>query len=319
VEIFEGYRALFRPLSAPALAIGNFDGVHRGHMALLEAARRNAEARDADAAVFTFEPHPAHYFAGEKAPGRLTSPARKQELLAAAGMSICIAQPFDEEFSKISAEEFHDQVLHRIIGCKHVIVGDDFGYGHGRKGTIETLRQAGDELGYSVEVIGEVQVDGERASSSRIRELLLSGDVTAAARMLDRWHDVDGAVVKGAGRGRELGIPTANVDVKASVLPAPGIYAVWFQPLDELQPPRMGAASLGTNPTFVADGALTLEVHVLDFEGDLYDRRVRVGFVERLRDEESYDSVDALMQQIHEDIRQCRNVLQRSGVSFSAG
>jgi riboflavin kinase/FMN adenylyltransferase len=307
VEIFEGHRALFRPLASPAITIGNFDGVHMGHRALLAGTRAAADRLGGDAVAMTFEPHPAAFLAPDKVPPRLSSPARKQELLAAAGIDVALIESFDAHFARLSADDFTRQVLHEILQVEHVVVGHDFGYGSNRSGNIQSLQQAGESLGFTVEVISPVEVDGQRVSSSAIRKALIEGNLASANALLGRPYDVDGTVVRGAGRGREFGVPTANVDCSAVLLPRPGIYATQVQILGE--PERyMAATSLGTNPTFKEGGALTLEANLLDFDRDLYGQMLRVFFVERLRDEERYDDVDALLAQIHKDIEQTRRI-----------
>ncbi len=307
MEIFQGHRALFRPLVSPALTIGNFDGVHLGHQALLASARRAADKLGGDAVAMTFDPHPATLLAPSKVPSRLTSLARKQELLTEAKMDVAIVESFDEDFAKLSADDFTSSLLHEILQAKHIVVGHDFGYGCKRSGTVDTLREAGATLGFEVEVIAPVQIEGKRASSSAIRQALCEGDLAGANALLGRAHDVDGPVVRGAGRGREFGIPTANVDCGDVLLPQPGIYATKVQILGEPET-YMAATSLGTNPTFEQAGALTLEANLLDFDRDLYGQVLRVSFVERLRDEERYDDVDALLAQIHKDIEQTREI-----------
>ena len=309
MEIFDGHRALFRPLVQAAVTIGNFDGVHLGHQELLRRAKIASENLGGDAVAMTFEPHPATYLAPEKAPPRLTSIARKQELFAEAGMSATVVENFDAEFAQLTAEQFEREVLHQTLAAKHVVVGHDFRYGSGREGTVETLRSAGRNFGFSVEVIEPILVHGMRVSSSEVRRALIAGDLSRAQALLGRPYDVDGRVVRGAGRGREFGLPTANVNPEGLLLPRPGIYATWVQILGEVDR-YMAATSLGTNPTFVEGGALTLEAHVLDFDRDLYDRRLRVSFVEWLRPEERFDDVDALLAQIHTDVQNTRTILK---------
>jgi riboflavin kinase/FMN adenylyltransferase len=311
VEIFEGHRALFRPLVEAAITIGNFDGVHVGHQELLARARKAADRLGGDAVAMTFEPHPAAFLFPEKKRPRLTSRDRKQELFADAGMDATLVESFDSDFAKLTAEQFEEHVLHKTLGAKHIVVGHDFGYGIGRSGTIASLQRAGERLGFTVEIVEPVCVDGVRASSSEIRRALIAGQLPIVHTLLGRDYDVDGPVVRGAGRGREFGIPTANVDPQGVLLPKPGIYATWVQVLGE--PERyMAATSLGTNPTFVDGGALTLEAHILGFDRDLYNERLRVSFVEWLRPEERYDDVDALLAQIHKDVLDTRTALTKN-------
>lgn len=259
----------------------------------------------------TFEPHPARLLCPDKEPPRLTSIERKQELFAETGMDVAIIESFDEEYAKLSADGFSRGILHELLGAKHVIVGHDFGYGARREGDVSTLRSEGERLGFSVEVIEPIAIEGKRASSTAIREALIAGDLHAARTLLGRDYDVDGLVVRGAGRGKDLGIPTANVDTQGVLLPKPGIYATVVEILGTKEH-YAAATSLGTNPTFVSGGALTLEAHLLDVERELYDQRLRVRFIKRLRDEESYSDVAGLLAQIAKDILATRHVLQTS-------
>ncbi|MCP4444987.1 MAG: bifunctional riboflavin kinase/FAD synthetase [Myxococcales bacterium] len=310
MEIFEGHRALFRPLAQAAVTIGNFDGVHLGHQELLRRAKAASERLGGDAVAMTFEPHPSAYLEPSKAPQRLTSVARKQELFAESGMSATIVEPFDADFAELTAAEFETQVLHQTLGAKHVVVGHDFGYGKGRSGHLQTLRAAGETLGFAVEVIEPVTALGIRTSSSEVRRALISGELEKATTLLGRDYDVDGPIVRGAARGREFGFPTANVNPEGLLLPRPGIYATWVQVLGETER-HMAATSLGTNPTFVEGGALTLEAHILDFDRDIYKQRLRVCFVKWLRPEERYADADALLAQIAKDVQDTREILSK--------
>jgi riboflavin kinase/FMN adenylyltransferase len=319
MEVFHGHRAIGRALRAPAVVIGNFDGVHRGHLALLERARERAAAMGGESAALTFEPHPAVVLAPRLAPRLITTTRRKLELLAAAGLDACVVEPFDRDLALLSPAEFARVVLADAIGARRVVVGFDFTFGHRRAGTTALLTSLGHELGFEVDVVEPFTVDGLVASSTRVRGFVGEGNLAGARLLLGRDFEVCGRVVRGAGRGRDLGIPTANVAPETQLLPASGIYAVWLELLPEAAPeggsaaasgPRLaGAASLGTNPTFESGGELSLEVHVLDFDGDLYDRRVRVGFVERLRGERRFPGAAELVAQIHRDIDDTRRVL----------
>lgn len=300
-----------RALARPAIAIGNFDGVHRGHAALFAAAR--AVADGGDVCALTFEPHPVQVLAPAAAPPRLTTARRKLELLAAIGVDVAIVLPFTPAVAATSARAFVADVLGAALGARHVVVGADFTYGHGRAGSIATLRADGAAAGFAVTVVAPIEVAGAVASSTWIRAALRAGDLATAHAVLGRRFDVDGVVGRGAGRGRGLGVPTANVAPAGDLVIAPGIYAVTLaRPgVDDRAWPAV--ASLGTNPTFVDGGALTLEVHVLDFDADLYDAEVRVTFVARLRDEARYASVDALLAQIAADIVDARAIFAREG------
>ncbi len=311
MQIFDGHRHLPAPLGlpAPVVVIGNFDGVHHGHRALLTAARARATALGGTVVVLTFDPHPTAVLAPHLAPPLLTGRARKLELLAAAGVDAVLIEPFTHALAALPAAAFVDQILVGALGARHVVVGWDFTYGQGRGGTTSILAAHGARAGFGVTVVDKVTVGDVPASSTRIRGALRGGDLAAAERLLGRRYDVDGVVVRGAQRGRTIGVPTANVAAEVDLVVAPGIYACTLQPLDGGGPPLDAVASLGTNPTFVAHGKLVLEVHVLDWAGDLYDQRVRVTFVARLRDEARYDSVDALLVQIRQDIVDARAAL----------
>ena len=290
----------------PALAIGVFDGVHRGHQALLARAVAEARRRGATAAALTFDPHPAAVLAPASAPPLLTSRARRLELMAAVGLDACVILPFTPELAMTPAEAFVDELLVRDLAVGHVVIGWDWRYGQGRAGTAASLATHGLRAGFSTEAVAAVEVAGGPASSTRVRSLLAAGDVAGAAALLGRPHDVDGVVVHGAKRGRALGVPTANLALELPPLVPLGIYATWLI-VDGVRLPSV--TSLGTNPTFVAGGPPTFEVHVLDWAGDLYDRRVRVELVARLRGEVAYTSVEALLAQIRRDVADARAAL----------
>ncbi len=288
-----------------AVAIGNFDGVHLGHRALIDRARSRATG-DTRAVVLTFDPHPSAVLSPHGAPAKLCSLARRLELIAAAGADAVVVEPFTKELAALSPEAFVDDIVLGALRARAIVVGYDFNYGVGRAGTTEALLAHGARKGVVVDVVAAIAAEGEVASSTKIRGLLRAGDVAGAARLLGRWWDVDGVVVHGAKRGRAIGVPTANIHPDDPLHVLPGIYAV----LLEVDGQRLPAvASLGTNPTFVDAGALVLEAHVLDWDGDLYDRRVRIAFVARLRGEEKFASVDALIAQIQRDIADARGPL----------
>lgn len=311
MEIFEGHRALFRPLIAPAIALGNFDGVHLGHQRLLGAAVAASRALGGDAVAYTFDPHPAAVLAPAKAPRLITSRARKLELLAETGISACVIEPFTRELAALAPEDFLQEILVEILDARHIVVGYDFTYGRDRAGNTETLRAFGAARGIAVEIIEPVEVAGVVVSSTRVRALVRDGAVAKARALLGRDFDVDGTVVRGDGRGARIGVPTANIAVDSALLPAGGVYAVRAQILDgaSRSPLLPGVANLGTNPTFVDRAELSLEVHLLDTAVDLYGKTMRVCFVERLRGEQRFDGVDALVHQIHADIDRARTIL----------
>ena len=308
MDVFPGHRRLGRALRSPALTIGNFDGVHRGHQQLVARAREAAVLLGGETVAFTFDPHPAAILAPERAPRLLIGTARKLELLAAAGADVAVVEPFDRSLAALSPRDFADQVLVRALGARHVVVGYDFRFGQGRAGATDTLRQLGGELGFAVEVLEPVTVDGVVASSSAIRALVEGGDLAGARALLGRDPELEGEVVRGAGRGRGIGVPTANLAVDAGVLPPLGIYATWVEVAGG-EPRCAGAARVGTNPTFDDSGRLSVEVHLLDFDGDLYGQRLRLGLVERLRGELRFPDAAGLVDQIRRDIADTRRIL----------
>ena len=310
MEVFDGHQALFRPLAAPTVCLGMFDGVHLGHQRLFEATVAAATAMDGDAVVYTFDPHPARVLAPDLAPPLITSRERKLELIAAAGIDVCILEPFTRELAQVAPAAFVDQVLLRVLGARKIVVGYDFTFGKDRAGTTELLQQIGGEKGFGVQVIPQFSVDGLVASSTKVRDFALLGVLDGVYKLLGRHHDVDGMVVVGDRRGRTIGFPTANLSVDADILlPKSGVYAVRATLL-ETQETFGGVANLGTRPTFVDTGALSLEVHMFDFDRDVYGQRVRVGFVDRIRGERKFDGIDALVAQIKADANKARDALQ---------
>jgi riboflavin kinase / FMN adenylyltransferase len=300
------------PLREPVVAIGNFDGVHLGHRELVRRARTLADARGGHSVVLTFHPHPAKVLAPALAPPLISSLDRKLELLAGLGVDATVVQPFDAALAGQDAATFVAGTLVSGLRLRDVVVGYDFTYGRKRGGNVETLRAEGARSGFGVHVVAPVTVDGLVASSTKIRQFVLEGNVAGARLLLGREPDVDGVVVRGAGRGTTIGIPTANVATEAELLPASGVYAVHAVRLDD--PTRVtltGVANLGTNPTFTgpSGSALSLEVHLFDFSGDLYGQRLRVGFHSRLRGEERFPSAAALVAQIHKDMEEARRRL----------
>ena len=290
-----------------AIAIGNFDGVHVGHRALIAEARALADRHAARTVALTFEPHPSAVLAPAHAPTRLTSLARRLELFADAGVDAVVVEPFTRGLADIPAAAFVDDIVLGALRARAIVVGYNFSYGQGGAGNPDTLRAHASAAGVDVAIVPPVTVDGDTASSTRIRGYLRAGDLVRVEHMLGRRWDVDGIVTHGAKRGRTIGIPTANVAPDIDFAIAPGIYAVTLSV--DGGPAMPAVASLGTNPTFVEQGKLVLEVHVLDWSGDIYDRRVRTTFVARLRDELKFSSVDALIAQIHQDIADARPLL----------
>ncbi len=324
MEIFDGHRALFRPLVTPAVALGNFDGVHRGHQQLFVDTVAAARRLGGDAVALTFDPHPAKVLAPRLAPRLITPRERKLELIAEAGIDVCIVEPFDRDLAALAPEEFLRQVLVDVVGARHVVVGYDFTFGAKRAGTTETLTRFGADHGFTTEIVPAVRIDGILASSTKVRNFIAAGKLEGARLLLGRHFDIDGVVQSGAGRGRTIGIPTANLAVPVgsdAAWPPGGVYVVRVLDLDT--PPSdqrwlNGVANLGTKPTFEDDGELLLEIHILDFSGDLLDHRLRVSFVERLRGERRFSGVEALVAQIGKDIEKARTILAATPVPAGA-
>jgi riboflavin kinase/FMN adenylyltransferase len=290
-----------------AFVIGNFDGVHLGHQALLHAARERAAAAGGEVGVLTFDPHPAKLFAPALAPPLIVSLRRRIELLGEAGADLVVVEPFTREFAAIEAPDFVREVLARNLGARDVVVGYDFSFGRARRGDPAMLARLGAGRGLEVEVVAPVMADGLVCSSTKIREFVLEGRVEGAALLLGRPFEIEGPVVRGAGRGRGLGVPTANVAPEGELLPRLGIYAGRATLLDEPgTPSRLAALSVGSNPTFVSGGGVSVEAHLLDWDGDLYGRRLRIEVLHRLREERRFESVEALVAQIQADIAQVR-------------
>lgn len=316
MEVFRSIEEA-RSLRGCAVAIGNFDGVHIGHRRLFERARSLADARGAKAAVLTFDPHPVRVLRPELAPPLLTPLARRLELFAECGLDAALVQTFDRDYARTTAEEFVARDLSARLGAHDVVVGYDFTAGRDRlRGrALQPLLEA---QGMTLEVVEPVTLDGLVASSTKIREFLLEGLVDAAAQLLARPYDVDGVAERGAGLGRSLGFATANVRTEA-MLPANGVYAVRVLLLGDGDPaaaaraarPLDGVCNVGTKPTVQASGPVLAEVHLLDFEDrDLYDQRLRIAFVSRLREERRFPSLDALKVQIAADASRARDVLR---------
>jgi riboflavin kinase/FMN adenylyltransferase len=293
------------PLDDTVCAIGNFDGVHLGHQALCAAAC----AGEGRPVVLTFDPHPAAVLGTP--PPMLTTLPRKAELISALGISALVVEPFNAALAALGPDEFAEQILARGLGAREIVVGWNFRYGQKRAGDVDSLRRAGSRLGFGVRVVPPVSIGDVRVSSSEVRKRVEGGDVAGAAELLGRLHDADGEVQHGAKRGRELGVPTANVSAPVTLLPPLGIYATTLSVLPD-GPPLPAVASLGTNPTFGANQPRSLEVHVLDWSGDLYGKRVRIGFHSFLRGEVRFDSIDALRVQMQRDCDDARARLVRT-------
>jgi riboflavin kinase/FMN adenylyltransferase len=284
-------------LAGSVVTMGNFDGIHLGHQALVRHAVEEAKRLVYPSIVLTFEPHPLKVLAPERAPRLLLSSQDKLDLFQALGVDIVIAQRFDRQFASIAAADFVERFLVGRLKTKKLWVGRDLRFGQGRKGGTEDLMRIAPEVGFQLGVLDPISSDGIRISSSRIRGLVEAGCVEEVQPMLGRYHFVSGRVVQGQGRGRKLGFPTANISSQTEVVPLNGIYAT----LIEVQGRQwLSVSSVGVNPTF-GDGPRTVESFIFDFQNDIYGEAARLFFVKRIRDERKFATVEDLIAQIHVD------------------
>ncbi|HXQ98782.1 MAG TPA: bifunctional riboflavin kinase/FAD synthetase [Pseudomonas sp.] len=283
--------------------IGNFDGVHRGHQAILARLRERAVELGLPSCVVIFEPQPREFFSPETAPARLARLRDKLDLLAAEGVDLVLCLPFNQRLSKLSAAEFVDTVLIDGLGVKHLEVGDDFRFGCDRIGDFDFLQKVGADKGFTVEAAQTVEIDGVRVSSTKVRNALAAGDFTLAADLLGRPFEISGRVLHGQKLARQLGTPTANVQLKRRRVPLTGVYLVSAKIDDKVWP---GVANIGVRPTVAGDGRPHLEIHLLDFAGDIYGRRLTVVFHQKLREEQRFASLEALKTAIDADVAAAR-------------
>jgi riboflavin kinase/FMN adenylyltransferase len=300
-------------LRQPIVTVGNFDGLHVGHRAIMDTVVARARASSGTAVVYTFDPHPIRILRPAQAPRLLTTHEQKVELLEQTGIDVLIVEKFDAEFAAISAERFIREILFARIRPIAVYVGYDFHFGRDREGSMKLLTELGPRLGFSVTIIPEVTMEGSDVNSTRIRKLLVESHVEEAGRMLGRAYSIRGRIVQGDRRGRTLGFPTANLDSENEILPAAGVYAGRFLFIDDGNPERgvelPAVMNVGTRPTFAGDGRMQAEAHLIDFKGDVYGRRVEMSFLARLRDERRFAGVDALREQIAADVGAAREIL----------
>jgi riboflavin kinase/FMN adenylyltransferase len=290
--------------------VGNFDGIHRGHQAMLQRLLAGARTRGLQTCVLTFEPHPREFFAAQAAPTRLTSLREKLELLAAHGVARTHVQRFDRAFASLAPEAFAEQVLAKRLKAQWLLIGEDFRFGAKRAGDVPLLKELGRRHGYQVEILPVVARAGARVSSSAVRAALAAGDLARAEELLGRPYSISGRVVHGRKLGRELGFATANVQLKHNRPPLSGIYAVRVHGVGPSSRPAV--ASLGVRPTITASGRAVLEVHLFDFSADLYGAHMRVEFLHKIRDEEKYSDLAALKAQIERDCEAARALLLES-------
>lgn len=297
-------------LAGSVVTLGNFDGIHLGHQALIAGAVSDSKKLALPSVVLTFEPHPLSVLAPDRAPKLILAHKDKMQLLQSFGVDIVAVQHFDLSFAKVSAEDFVRDLLGRRLKAKKIWVGQDLRFGQGRRGDVEDLRRWGRELGFEVAVVEPVLVDGNRVSSSHIRDLLSDGRVDEVKTMLGRYHFISGRVVEGHQRGKDLGFPTANLSSRTEVLPGDGIYATLFHLGTRVLP---SVSSVGLNPTFGARPR-TVESFIMGFDENIYGQAVQLSFVKRIRNEIKFSSVPDLIAQIRNDVRDAEAILDGLGI-----
>lgn len=304
MQLWNGLESIETPFAATSVAVGTFDGLHIGHQALIRQAVTDARSQQRPSVVLTFDRHPAAILAPDRVPAALTTPQQRTNIIAGLGVDHLVVARFDRPFRELSAEGFLMFVLHGVLGAKAVLVGEDFRFGRNQQGDTAYLHEAGERYGFTLKTLPAVLIEGERASSTRIRQLLQTGDLERAAQMLGRPYRLSGTVVTGQQLGRTLGYPTANLEpTYRQVIPANGVYAVWVtRRADETR--HKGACSIGVRPTIGGGLSRTIETYLLDFSGDLYGEALDLDFVVYLRPEKKFDTLAALTEQMAQDVAQ---------------
>ena len=299
------------PFKNAVITIGNFDGVHLGHQALFHEVIEKADAIGGTSVAMTFEPHPMRILKHNNHPPLITLYEQKSELIERTGIDVIVCVPFTKEFASLTAREFIEDLLIRKIGMKAIVVGEDYSFGKNREGNLELLKTFAGEMNFEVIVADWIKMSRklpDRISSTKVRELVMDGRMQEAHKMLGRHYQIRGIVVTGRDRGGKLlGIPTANINLHDELCPKTGIYAVTVE-RQGLQ--LKGVANIGYSPTF-DDHEFTVEVHILDFDEDIYGEKIRVNFIQRIRDEKKFAGIDELIEQIHKDIAAARVIFAR--------
>jgi riboflavin kinase/FMN adenylyltransferase len=300
---------LKEPLRNPVLTIGNFDGVHKGHLVLFDKVKACAKAIDGQSAVMTFEPHPIKVMKPGNGPPLITPIKQKLDLISNAGIDVIFCIPFTRQFASISAENFVQDILVVRLGIKEIVVGYDYTFGYKRLGNISLLQEMGNKLGFKVHVVDPIRLEDSLVSSTSIRELVREGNLSEAKKLLGRDYQICGTVVKGKNRGgRLLGFPTANLKLIDELIPKGGVYAVTAIINERTY---YGVTNIGYNPTFGVE-ALSVETHLLDFSEDILGETIRLNFIKRLRDEKTYGSVEELADQIAKDVQEAKELFRIS-------
>ena len=306
MKVINSLENIKEPFAYAVITVGNFDGVHIGHQGLLKEVKKRADKMSGTSIVLTFEPHPLKVLKEKKIP-LITPFERKIELIEKLGIDVVICLPFTREFSKVSAREFVEEILLKKIGMREIVVGYDYTFGHKREGNIDLLKKLGDELGFKVCILGPILVDNMIVSSTRIRNLIMEGELEKVKTLLNRYYQVSGEVIAGHDRGgRLLGFPTANLKLVNEVFPKNGVYVVEVIYNNKVYG---GVTNIGFKPTFGND-ALSVETHILDFDQNIYGKKIKLNFIKRLRNEKKFSSIEALAAQIKRDIEEARKILQ---------
>ncbi len=307
MKIIDGIENIKKELPYPIVTLGNFDGVHLGHQAIFDLLKESAKKNNGTSVAFTFAPHPLRVIAPERAPKLLTTYKDKIKLIEACGIDLILCANFTKEFAEISAEDFAKNFLCKILGAREIFIGANYLFGKGRKGTPALLRELGMECGFKVIVLDEITEHNTIISSSRIRKLIAKGHVDEAAKLLGRKYSVEGIVVEGAKRGKKLlNTPTANLLTANELLPKDGVYAVTVELNKKIY---KGASNIGINPTF-SDKKFSFETHLLDFDGELPGKTLKVNFIKRIRDEIKFPDAKSLAVQLKKDITDIRTALE---------
>ena len=297
------------PFKNPVVTIGNFDGVHIGHQSLFHEVIERADEIDGTSVAITFEPHPIKVLTDNGSPPLITLFEQKAELIKSTGIDVLVCIPFTKETAAITAEDFIEKILVEQVGMRAIVVGQDYTFGRNRSGNVALLQELSHKYGYEVIVADWIQnsvMQRGRISSTRIRDLVMAGRVAESRKLLGRYYQIRGIVARGRDRGGKLlGFPTANINLQDELCPKTGVYAVTVECLSKKY---KGVANIGYSPTF-DDHQFTVEVHILDFDGDIYGEKIRVNFVQRIRDEVKFGNVDELARQIREDVAEARRIL----------
>lgn len=307
MDIIIGIENIHRKFRNPVLTLGNFDGVHLGHQKIFKALKEEAQKIDGEAIVFTFDPHPLQVLDPQRCPPFITPFKKKLMLVEMLGIDVIIVATFDLGIANIVPQTFVRQILVDKIGAKKILVGYNYYFGKDRKGNVEMLIQLGKKFGFEVKVIGALKVNDTPVSSSKIRELIQGGQMGEAAQLLGRNYRLMGKVIWGSGRGKDLGFPTANLEILNGLYPKTGVYAVEVIMGDKTYP---GVADVGYNPTF-GKNPLSVEVHILDFSADIYGEEIQLVFYKRMRDEKAFGNSDSLVRQMKKDVDVARKILLR--------